>query len=1253
MSSTKWTTEQQQAISIRDANVLVSAAAGAGKTAVLVERLISRITASSDPVSVDRILVVTFTNAAAQEMKERIGLALTARQQADPGNPYLERQLLLLNKAAISTLHSFCLDVIRQNYYRLELPQGLTLDPSFRVGDEIETTLLKLDVLEELFEEKYTLEEPLFLQLVECFGGQKDDQGLQNLLIKLYAFSCSQREPEAWLTEAAAAFQSAGEAAKTAVYFAYLADTVTGRLVDAQFRLQEAARLARLPGGPTVYSQGLSEEIGGLEDLISLKKRGWEAIFSSLQEFHFGTLKPCRGEVDLELKEQAQALRNEAKKIIENIRREYLAREPADMVADMQELAPLMECLCQLVAEYAVRYLTAKLAKNIIDFNDIEHLALNLLSRGEVGCRVPSLLAENIQEHYLEVLIDEYQDINGVQEAILGMITRQNWERPNMFMVGDVKQSIYGFRLANPGLFLGKYLRYDLDLEARETKIVLAENFRSRQLVLAGVNFIFRQLMTERMGGLVYDEKAELVCGAGYPPLPSPDIPGLEGFPIEVHLLDRQSLSGGEIGLPQGEEAETEEASPEEELNVLQVEARVAGQRIAEILETFVWDKAKGEYRLASYRDIVVLLRTTKGSAEVFLEEFRRLGIPAYADVGGGYLAALEIRLMLSLLQIIDNPRQDLPLVAVLRSNLVGFSSSQLAGIRLGRPRGDFYDALRLAARREEGELEAKIRQFLKRLQVWRTYARRHSLSDLLWLLYRETGYYTYVGALPGGKQRQANLRALQDRARQYEQTALRGLFKFLRFLDKLEDRNGDLGVARALGEKEDVVRIMSIHKSKGLEFPIVFVAGLGKKFNLQDLRDDVLIDRDLGLGPVWADSRQRLKYPTLARIAVKDKLKKDTLAEESRILYVAMTRAKEALIMLGTIKNLDRKLTRWRMVQQHQEWGLPTGLADGATCYLDWLGPALLRHQDGVVLRQNSGDGTSERELSGQPWFSDTSRWRICRWDSSCLPLQEDNKGNKYAVELDKISRLEALEDLEPAGELIESRLTWGYPARQLVSIPAKLSVSEIKDRYRQKTQDPASSELRSHFREYNRRPRFLQAQQGLAATEKGSALHQVMQHLDLQRVNSLSEIENQLEEMVAQERLSGLQKQVIDPQVIRHFFQQPLGQRLLASTSVRREIPFTLALRPQEIYPTVGEDFSESIILQGTLDCLFQEGDGLILIDYKTDLITPDSIDQFKARYQVQLDLYAQAVETILKVPVQEKVLYSFHLGEAITLA
>ncbi len=1253
MGAKVWTAEQRLAIEKKGANILVSAAAGAGKTAVLVERLIERITAPDDPVSVDRILVVTFTNAAAQEMKERIGAALAARRQAESQNTYLEEQLLLLNKAAISTLHSFCLDLIRQNYYLLELPQGKALDPAFRVGNEVETSLLKLDVLEELFEEKYTLAEPLFLQLVECFGGQKDDRGLQDLLIRLYDFSRSHRDPDGWLTSVAANFRDAGGEARMALYFSSLTDCVLNGLSECLYRLQEAESLTAVPGGPAVYAGTLREEIQGLEDIMSLRGKDWQVIYSVLQEFKFGRLKACKGDVDKLIKDKVQELRNEAKDIYKGIQERYLAREPAEMIKDMQAVAPLMEYLCLLVKEFALNYLLAKLEKNLIDFSDIEHLALQLLLKEQDGNLVFTDLARQIQAHYQEVLIDEYQDINGVQEAILEAVSRKEWTQPNLFMVGDVKQSIYGFRLADPGLFLQKYHSYSDDLNERNVKIILTRNFRSRPNILAGVNYVFRQLMSERMGGLTYDEKAELVCGADFPPAGETAGTDLAIQPIEVHLVDRRQ-QGRENGEHLEGGAEKSILTEEEDLTALQLEARIAARRIQELLGTPVWDKNTGGYRPAGYRDMVVLLRTTKGPAEVFLEEFRCLGIPVYAEIGGGYLAAQEIRLVLSLLQIIDNPRQDLPLAAVLRSAMVGFTSAELSKIRLHRRQGDFYDALRLAARREKGELGENIRLFLNRLKYWRTFARRNSLSDLLWLLYRETGFYTYVGALPGGPQRQANLRALQDRARQYEQTALKGLFNFLRFLDKLEERQGDLGIARALGEKEDVVRIMSIHKSKGLEFPIVFVAGLGKKFNLQDLQNDVLIDKDMGLGPNIVDAEQRLKYPSLARLVVREKLKKDALAEESRILYVAMTRAKEALIMIGTTNNLVRRLARWQEVIRRQDWELPAYLALRANCFLDWLGPSLMRHQDGLVLWKMIAEksaGENMKELDSQPWFRDPSRWKIKVWDSAGSSLTETKQGSQYTDELHAISNLEPL-PAGPAAEEIERYLSWQYPGRNLAGIPAKLSVSELKNRYRQHTQDTLGQDFFSHFREFRRRPRFQQEQKGLLAAEKGSALHLVMRYLDLQRVNTLEEIIAQLDEMVAMERLTAIQREAVEPQQIYMFFKQPIGQRLLASPLIRREVPFTLALGLQELFPDIEEETEETIILQGTLDCLFEEGEGFILLDYKSDLITRESVAAFMERYRLQLDLYARAVETILRVPVREKILYSFQLGEAFSL-
>ena len=762
MCNLVWTREQETAIYHRGENILVAAAAGAGKTAVLVERIIQRVLDPNQPVDVDRLLVVTFTNAAAQEMRERINSALTRHCQGNPTDKHLKRQLLLLNRASISTLHAFCLELIRQNYYQLSLPGGLSLDPRFRIADDTEAMLLQLEVLEELFEDKYAEENKLFLELVEGFGGERDDKILQDLVLKLYQFSRSHPQPSLWLAHVKNSFQASLEDEITQSLFSNLLESIIIPLEDGLEKLKEALRLALSPGGPAVYEKNLKEEILLLQDILAKAKVSWQAVYEAMQSLRFNSLKPCRGEVDEVLKEQVQGFRNEVKKSLQQLRQEYFTRSPAELLQDMHDMAPLMGALCHLVEEFSFRFLKTKLQRNIIDFSDIEHFTLALLRIEEGGQWLPSPLALKLRNRYEEVLIDEYQDINPVQEAILALVSRQNGEKPNMFMVGDVKQSIYGFRMAEPGLFLAKYRAYGHEPGTRGKKIILAENFRSRQEIIQGVNYVFRQLMSPKVGGITYDREAELVCGACYPP-----VTGSGTAAFEVHMLQRNFDQG------EGYQQEEKEVNPEdypenEELDTVQMEARFVGRRILQLFSGedeggpfMVWERGKGGYRPVTYRDIVVLLRTTRGQAHTYLEVFRQLGIPAYAEVGTGYFAAQEVQTMVALLKVIDNPRQDIPLAATLRSPLVGLTAEELANLRLHRPYGDFYDSLRLAARKESGGLGEKLRAFLQKLQSWRTYARRNSLVDLIWLLYRETGYYDYAGAMPGGKQRQANLRAL------------------------------------------------------------------------------------------------------------------------------------------------------------------------------------------------------------------------------------------------------------------------------------------------------------------------------------------------------------------------------------------------------------------------------------------------------------------------------------------------------------
>lgn len=1252
MSKPVWTDEQEAAITRKDCNLLVSAAAGAGKTAVLVERIIRRLLDAEHPVDVDQLLVVTFTNAAAREMKERVDAALTRRCRENPADKRLQKQLLLLGKAHISTLHSFCLELIRRNYYLLQLPEGFSLDPHFRIADDIESALLKLEALEDLLEDRYSAEEPAFLTLAEGFGGERDDKVLQDLVLKLYDYSRSQPQPDRWLAEIAQTFYANLEDQAVQRLFTDLQDSLHLPLEEALDQLKEAYKLALSPAGPVIYCRNLEEEISGLEEILQARKLPWQAQLQIVGDFHFRSLKPCKGQLDEELKLQVQSLRNDAKKIIQRLQKEFISRSPQELTAEMKKIAPCMEALCQLTVEFAGCYQKLKLKRALLDFTDIEHLALSLLQNEEEGSWKPSALAKELQGRFAEVLIDEYQDINGVQENILSRVSRQDSVSPNLFMVGDVKQSIYGFRLADPSLFLRKYLHYGRSPGKREEKIILTKNFRSQKTVIDGVNYLFRQIMSAGLGGISYDRDAELVFGANVPTEEIMD------HGIEVHLIECQSA--GEDGESLESSAEGsgafEEAGPgedQEDPAALQLEARLIGRRIQELIR----DNApadnvpmgKGPERKAlHYRDMVVLLRSTREAAAIFLEEFRDLGIPAYAETGTGYFEAQEVQIMLSLLKIIDNPRQDIPLAAVLHSPVVGLSADELTQIRLLRIQGDYFDALRLASRKAEGGTRAQARKFLKQLQRWRTFARRNSLVDLIWLLYRETGYYDFAGAMPGGKQRQANLQALYDRAKQYENTTLKGLFKFLRFLEKLEDTSADLGTARALGEKEDVVRIMSIHKSKGLEFPVVFLAGLGKQFNLRDLYADILIDKDLGLGPVWVDVEQRLKYPTLAKMAVRNKRKREMLAEEIRILYVALTRAKNSLILVGSLKNIEKKLKKWTKVLDHETWELPVSMIHQAACFWDWIGISLLRHPGGQALRSLMGCRLAKPFL----FTEDPSCWQIQIWkkeDFSKTALPRLGEGQKQVEQILKFLPVD--EDLEQF-KGIEKQLGWKYSRRQLSNIPAKLSVTELKNRFLSLTQDPLSEQVYIPARQFGRRPRFLQEDAGLSSSEKGLALHLVMQHLSLQGPLDEENIEKQMAGLVDREILSPLQKEAIIPLEIAGFFRSPLGARMIRSTNVRREVSFTLALPACEIYPELSVAETERIILQGTIDCLFAEGNEWVLVDYKTDRVAIDAVGLFKERYKIQMKLYSRAVESIMRQHVKERVLYSFALGQAVVV-
>lgn len=1242
MSDKKWTDEQLAAITKRDSNLLVAAAAGAGKTAVLVERIIQRITDPERPVDVDQLLIVTFTNAAATEMRERIGQALGKALNENPHSKRLAKQLTMLNRASITTLHSFCLEIVRRYFYLLDL------DPAFRIADDIEAELLRLEVLEALFEERYQREESdLFTTLVDLYGGQRDDSKLQELVLGLYRFASSNPRPQAWLQRLAEDFYLPEDLAIDRLpWMERIKEAIEEEMGSILSLLRQAAWLAQQPGGPAPYMKTLQANILEIESRQNCRQASWDKLYRSFTSLDWGKLSACRGnDFDDGLKNKAKALREKAKDKFEDLKKTYFSAAPEVMLADLRSLYPLVKELTSLTQEFIHNYQRKKQAKGLVDFTDLEHFCLSILQQREAdGTLTPSPIAQELKQRYVEVLVDEYQDINAVQETVLQLVSQP----ANRFMVGDVKQSIYRFRLAEPGLFLGKYLRYGVADNTEGCLIELSKNFRSRRSVVDAVNFVFRQIMTEAAAEIDYNAKAELKCGASYPA--EAGIHTAEGA-VELHILDRKDLGHEDYPVVAEDEREQSGQSDEQEdLNKDQCEARLVGRRILELVQGTdttpplnVWDSHLKKYRPVTFRDMVILLRATSGRANIFLEELRNLGIPAYGELGTGYFDEVEVETFLSLLKIIDNPRQDVPLAAVLRSPMVGLTAAELGEIKLHHPTGDFYDAV-LAASQAADELGKRLSEFLKQLEAWRSQARRGSLADLIWQLYRETGYYDYVGGLLGGTQRQANLRVLYHRARQFEATAFRGLFRFLRFVERLKNSAKDLGAARALSENEDVVRIMSIHKSKGLEFPVVFVAGLGNKFNLQDTYKDMLMHKEMGLGPQIINLSTRVSYPSLPKQLIKQQIRKESVAEEMRVLYVALTRAREKLVLVGSVANLAKSLEKWSTFAGQAGWALPTAELTAANNNLDWLGPAVLRHRDGQHLLCLSGsDIKPSPEVAGDP-----SRWQIyCTHVSELQNLTPDNPAQVAAL-LEKVQQFLPLEPCGLQGE-VERRLSWRYPFARVAAKPAKTSVTELKRRFaelalQEEGLPPGRPQL-------NNRPRFLQQDRGLSPTERGSALHLVMQHIQLRTVPTEDEVRELLARLVEQEILTDEQAAVIEPRWITEFFQSPLGQRVLQGRAVKRELPFSLAMPAREVYPELPENEEEYVLLQGVIDCLVEERDGLLLIDYKTDAAKPGDTAPAE-RYREQINIYTRAVEEILDKKVKERAIYLFANGETVYL-
>ena len=1184
--SVKWTSEQQKVIDLRNRNILVSAAAGSGKTAVLVERIIRRLTEDDTPTDVDRLLIVTFTEAAAAEMKERISAAIEKKLEERPGDIRLERQATLIHSAQITTIHSFCLAVIRDHFH------VIGIDPGFRIAEEGELKLLKQDVLEELLEECYAEAKEEFLDFTERFGSGKSDKKIEEIILKMYEYSRSYPRPDRWLDQCVKAYASEDLEVRAE-------ERVRMRAADIERVLERGLKICEEPDGPYMYGDMLDSDLQELEELQQAEN--FDAMYSAAAGFKWKRLSSRKDDtVSPDKKEKVKKLREQAKSLLKGMQEDYFYAPREVWQQDMQDALPSVVTLTELVKRFAHMLDEKKRLRNMIDFNDMEQFALAILTEEKDGELVPSAVAGEYQDRFDEVMIDEYQDSNLVQETILTSVSRVSRGEYNIFMVGDVKQSIYSFRLSRPELFMEKYNTYSLK-DSVTQRIDLHKNFRSREEVLDSVNDIFRQIMKKELGGIEYDDSAALYPGAEFPPLPS----GKEDFcKSELLLLDKED-TGGE--------------------DERQAEARMIARRIRELIrDGVVLDKETREYRRVQYRDIVILTRSIRGWAEVFSSVLGEEGIPAYSVSREGYFETYEVSVLLDYLKILDNARQDLPLAAALTSVFGGLNTRELAEIRIAYPNVPFYEAAAMCAESDAAEdacmeeLRGKLRRFYDQVRYFREKVPYTPIHELLEEIIDKTGYGLYIAAMPGGAQRMANVEMLTERAAAFEGTSYKGLFNFVRYIAQLKKYDVDYGEAGIMDEQADTVRIMSIHKSKGLEFPIVFVAGMGKKFNTQDTKGSVLLHPDWGAGVDLIDLKRRTKTPTFLKKMIREETALENLAEEMRILYVALTRAKEKLIMTGAAKiTEDGAVSDISSVFR----------AEGAKCYLDWVLPCILSDETGKVKQESPVEVSvfgaedltpQQEEVQAEVMAEDVLR----NWDDSQV----------YEPEL---------------RERLDAQIDYVYPFEDEGKMKLKFTVSELKKWA--SLAEEAGEEMYEEPVVVPLIPEFLKEEEILTGAPRGSAYHKLLELLDFTVDYDVENLTAAVQQLRQEGRLTDEMAECIRPKDILRFLGCRSGRRMADAArngKLYKEQPFVLSVDASEIYP---EDCSgEKILVQGIIDVYFEEPDGLVVLDYKTDKVRTGN--ELKEKYHAQLDYYAQALEQLMEKPVKEKIIYSFTLGEEI---
>ena len=1270
----KWTPEQESAImSPKDSNLgaqtlLVAAAAGSGKTAVLVERIITRLKDMENPLSVQELMVVTFTKAAAAEMSARIGVALAKAMESTDDKALqarLERQLNLLPSAHISTLHSFCQWVIRSYFYKLDIP--LTA----RIGNEAEMALLKQEVLENLLKEAYENNTYGIFDLSDFFSDDKSDAGLQDKVLSLYEFAMSQSNPDGWMRRAVEPYEAAQEQD--------LRDTLWGRAMwdDQQAeidriadRIEAMEPLLESPVGPKKWDKVYQEQLAALAQLKGAET--WSDMvdvcrnLDTFTKASFTSLGKAleKGEVDGALADEFKSLGSQNKDSLKGMKNGLFHIDEAVLQQQFKDQYPLIHNLVELTIAFHKAYDEAKKEQGIMDFSDLEHLCLALLVEpGTEDDPQPSEVALELQDTFKEIMVDEYQDTNGVQETIINLISRVD----NRFYVGDVKQAIYSFRMADSSLFMNKYNTYGLMNDAVERRIDLAKNFRSHENILTTTNFIFYQIMTQEAAELDYGEKESLIPGRIVEDAPSDWVGGA----VELHLLDTSDTNRSEETDGDAETAGDEPENNERELDFIIQKIKKLHASKKQV------QNADGSFRQIQWRDFAVLRRSLAGWGTRAVAAMRQAGIPAVVNERDGYFEAQEIQLLLSLLQIIDNPEQDLPMAAVLHSGLVGLDANELGELRLTGD-GSLWSVMPLYAEQAQDE---RLLQFIAHIEHWRTLSRRHGVADLLWDIYETLDYVNYVGAMPNGLVRRANVMALYERAKGFESSGFRGLFRFLRFVESLRDSNQDMAVANVVTEADDVVRIMTIHKSKGLEFPVVFLSGVQKKFNTMDFNSPLLVDKNGGIGLKGYYPDIRVSYPSMPWLYCKS-IKSDAMkAEEQRILYVALTRARDKLFLTGYI---NKEIKKEKGVGAHikhaaltQTQALGADLIKAGNSYLHWLLIAFARHLDGGAPLRNI------IELEGETNFD--------LLDRQCQVKVEIHDGSLYGdldykadvdeTTINTVRALGKVNDVELPEEIVQ-RFAFTYPNVVASKTTAKISVSELKRRFAERdaeavsatevsmqqqsvlsgdiTEDttseaavvdtsvPAISETELADSVFGRKPMAIaDADEIVTGAQWGTLMHEAMQWLPVKKYTQQS-ITDMLDSLQAEGKFSDEERSLLSDRSLYGFFNSDLGQRLIASKRVERELPFSMLFDGNRVYPDV--ETGERLFLQGIIDTAFVEDGQWVLVDYKTDRVK--SGDELIRRYKIQMDLYKEALETLTDMPVKASYIYSFRLHEAVLL-